>query len=43
MADDKHEYASTETGKDTCWPLSAVGIECAAARATWLSQREKKL
>src|SRR6266704_3592208 len=27
MAEDKHEYASTETGKDTCWPLSAVGIE----------------
>ena len=39
----KHEYASTETGRATCWPLTAVGIECAPPSATGLSQREKKL
>jgi ABC transporter len=39
----KHEYASTKTGKVTCWPPTAVGIEYAPPRATWFSQREKKL
>jgi hypothetical protein len=40
---DKHEAAPTKTGSVIWWPLTAVGIECAAARATRLSQREKKL
>jgi hypothetical protein len=40
---DIHEYASTETGRVTCWPLTAVGIEGAPPRATRLAQREKKL
>ena len=40
---DKHEAAPTETGSVICWPLTAVGIECAPPRATGLPQREKKL
>jgi hypothetical protein len=40
---DKHEYAPTETGMVTCWPLTAVAIECAPPRITGLSQWEKKL
>jgi hypothetical protein len=39
----EHEYASIETGRITCWPPTTMGIECASSRATWLSQREKKL
>jgi hypothetical protein len=38
---DKYESASKETGN--CWPLTAVGIECAPSSATGLSQCEKKL
>jgi hypothetical protein len=40
---DIHEYASAETGRVTCWPVTTVGIKRAPPRGTGLSQREKKL
>ena len=40
---DKHENASTQTGRVICSPLKAVDIECRQTRGEGLSKRAKKL